>query len=173
MSDFSKISNGFIINIAFESINSYLRSVDNKNISIPWDYSQYSKIMDIASKIMTKNKIELNEAQNKLLNKIIFTYMVQFSPLCAYFGGFVAQEVIKAITNKYTPVNQIMYQDCLELIPDINVKSKETIIETLKEINFKENKNRLDGLQVILGQKLLNKLINMKCLIVGAGAIGC
>ena len=90
MSDFTKISNGFIINIAFESINSYLRSIDNKNISIPYDYSQYNKIMEIATKILNKNKIELNESQNKILSKIIFTHMVQFSPLCAYFGGFVA-----------------------------------------------------------------------------------
>ena len=173
MSDFSKISNGFVINIAFESINSYLREkkyfTDGKFIPKPWDYTQYKEIMEKAKNILTKNKIELNEAQNKILQKIIFTHMVQFSPLCAYFGGFAAQEVIKAITNKYTPVNQIMYQDCIELIPNIDIKSE----ESLKEINFKENKNRLDGIQVILGQKILDKLINMKCLIVGAGAIGC
>ena len=99
--------------------------------------------------------------------------MVQFSPLCAYLGGFAAQEVIKAITNKYSPINQILYQDCLELIPDVDAKTKETIEESLKKINFKENNNRLDGLQVILGKNILDKLINMKCLIVGAGAIGC
>ena len=177
MSDFTKISNGFIINIAFESINAYLRQnkyfINEKRITNPWDYNQYQQIFDIASKIIQKNKIELNENQNKILKKIIFTYMVQFPPLCAYFGGFAAQEVIKAITNKYSPINQIMYQDCVELIPDINDKSKESIMETLKEINFIEKKNRLDGIQVILGQKLLNKIINMKCLIVGAGAIGC
>ena len=174
MSDFSKISNGFIINIAFEAINAYLRdnkyfTNNNKFIPKPWNYTQFNEIMNIANKIISKNNIELNEAQKKLMQKIFLTYMAQFSPLCAYFGGFAAQEIIKAITNKYTPVNQIMYQDCLELIPDIDIKSE----ESLKEINFKENKNRLDGIQVILGQKLLNKLINMKCLIVGAGAIGC
>ena len=177
MSDFSKISNGFVINIAFDAINSYLRKnkyfSSGKYITSPWDYSQYQQIMDIATNVMKKNKIELNENQNKILQKIIFTHMVQFSPLCAYFGGFAAQEAIKAITNKYSPVNQIMYQDCVELIPDINNKSKETIMDSLKEINFKEKKNRLDGIQVILGQKILNKLINMKCLIVGSGAIGC
>ena len=31
----------------------------------------------------------------------------------------------------------------------------------------------MDGLQVILGKEILEKLINMKCLVVGAGAIGC
>ena len=177
ISDFTKISNGFIINLAFTAINNYLRGKkyfeNNKLICNPWNYNEQKSIMEIANQIISDNKIELNENQQKLLQKIIFTHMVQFSPLCAYLGGFAAQEVIKSITNKYSPANQIIYQDCLELIPDINIKSKQTIEESLKNINFKENNNRLDGLQVILGKKLLDKLINMKCLIVGAGAIGC
>ena len=177
VSDFAKISNGFVINLAFTAINNYLREkksfTNNKITTNPWDYNQLKSIMEYVNKITSGNKIELNESQKKLLHKIIFTHMVQFSPLCAYFGGFAAQEVIKAITNKYSPVNQIIYQDCLELIPDIDIKNKETLEESLKEINFKENNSRLDGLQVILGKEVLNKLINMKCLIVGAGAIGC
>jgi len=176
-SDFTKISNGFIINLAFESINKYLRDnkafTSGKMISKPWDYAQLKSIMDIADKIMTENKIKLNENQNILLHKIIFTHIVQFSPLCAYLGGFTAQEVIKAITNKYSPVNQIIYQDCLEIVPNINLKNKEALEESLKTINYKDNNNRLDGLQVILGKGVLNKIINMKCLVVGAGAIGC
>ena len=177
VSDFAKISNGFVINLAFTAINNYLREkksfTNNKITTNPWDYNQLKSIMEYVNKITSGNKIELNDSQMKLLHKIIFTHMVQFSPLCAYFGGFAAQEVIKAITNKYSPVNQIIYQDCLELIPDIDIKNKETIEESLKQINFKENNTRLDGLQVILGKEVLNKLINMKCLIVGAGAIGC
>ena len=177
MSDFSKISNGFIINLAFSAINNYLKNkkffIKNKIKNNPWDYDQLKSIMNIANKIINDNKLQINESQNTLLHKIILTHMVQFPPLCAYLGGFAAQEVIKAITNKYSPINQIVYQDCLELIPDINVQSKDTIKQSIKKIGFKRNKNRLDGLQVILGKDLLNKLINMKCLIVGAGAIGC
>ena len=176
-SDFAKVSNGFVINLAFTVINIYLKNKNyfnnSKIISSPWDYNQLKSIMENMNKLLIDNKIELNENQRKLIHKILFTYMVQFSPLCAYFGGFAAQEVIKAITNKYSPVNQIVYQDCLELIPEIDIKSKETIEESLKKINFKENNNRLDGLQVILGKEIMDKLINMKCLVVGAGAIGC
>ena len=177
ISDFTKISNGFIINLVFTAINSYLREKkyfeSNKLISSPWDNNEHNLIMEKVNKIINDNKIELNESQLKLIHKIIFTHVVQFPPLCAYLGGFAAQEVIKSITNKYSPINQIVYQDCLELIPDIDIKTKETIEESLKKINFKENNNRLDGLQVILGKDILEKLINMKCLIVGAGAIGC
>ena len=177
ISDFSKISNHYIINIAFYAINNYLRNknyfINSKIVSNPWDYNQLLSIMEYVNAVTSDNKIELNIEQKKLIYKLIFTHMVQFSPLCAYLGGFAAQEAIKAITNKYSPINQIIYQDCLEIIPDINLDNQKTIEESLKKIDFKENKNRLDGLQVILGKEILNKLINMKCLIVGAGAIGC
>ena len=178
ISDFTKISNGFIINLAFNSINKFY--AENKSFTKEkindnaFDYSQFKKIKSYVLNIISAYNINLEEKQKILLYKIIITHIVQFPPLCAYFGGFVSQEVIKAITNKYSPINQIVYQDCLELVPDINLKSLENNEdELIEEFNFKVNKNRLDGLQVILGKKLLNKLINMKCLIVGAGAIGC
>lgn len=41
-----------------------------------------------------------------------------FNPLCAFIGGFAAQEVVKAITNKFSPLNQLLYFDALELLPD-------------------------------------------------------
>ena len=170
LSDFTKISNGFIINIAFNSINKYLSK--NKQ-NIPWNYHHFTSINKFVDEIINVNNIQLNDAQKQLLYKILLTHMVQFPPLCAYFGGFAAQEVIKAITNKYSPINQIIYQDCLELVPEINVQSAEVLENSIYDINYKDNNDRLDGLQVILGQKLLTKLITMKCLIVGAGAIGC
>lgn len=40
-----------------------------------------------------------------------------FSPLCAFFGGFVAQEIVKAITGKFTPANQAFYYDSSEVLP--------------------------------------------------------
>ena len=177
MSDFTKASNSYIIHLAFLAMNNYYR--DKKYFSKksynfkPMDVDHLKSVMRFSNKLLSDNKIVLNENQNKLLIKIILTHMVQFSPLCAYLGGFVAQEVIKAITNKYSPINQIIYQDCLELVPDINVQTKDTIKQSLKTINYKKKNNRLDGLLVILGKETLNKIINMNCLIVGAGAIGC
>ena len=98
--------------------------------------------------------------------------MVQFPPLCAYLGGFASQEAIKAITNKYTPVNQMMFYDLLELSPELDIKS-ENIEKSIKQFNYEPKNNRTDGLQLILGKDTLEKLLNMKILVVGAGAIGC
>jgi hypothetical protein len=36
-------------------------------------------------------------------------------PLCAFLGGVVAQEVVKGITQKFTPIIQEFYFDAIEL----------------------------------------------------------
>jgi molybdopterin/thiamine biosynthesis adenylyltransferase len=42
----------------------------------------------------------------------------EFAPLSAYLGGFVAQEVVKSLTNKFMPIRQLYYTDCVELLSD-------------------------------------------------------
>lgn len=37
------------------------------------------------------------------------------SPMAAFMGGIVAQEVMKAISGKFTPIQQFFYFDCLEV----------------------------------------------------------
>ena len=39
-------------------------------------------------------------------------------PLCAFIGGVVAQEIVKAITGKFMPIKQEMYLDIMELVPE-------------------------------------------------------
>jgi hypothetical protein len=58
----------------------------------------------------------------KLLFDFSFTCAGTFNPICAYFGGFVAQEVIKALTNKFTPTHQAFYYDACEVLPHYELK---------------------------------------------------
>lgn len=39
------------------------------------------------------------------------------APLAAFFGGYVSQELVKAITLKYIPTRQFFYTDAVELLP--------------------------------------------------------
>ncbi|KAL5969221.1 Ubiquitin-like modifier-activating enzyme 6, partial [Taenia solium] len=52
-----------------------------------------------------------------LLERICFTSRGQLPPLCSFFGGVAAQEVIKAVTCRFTPLNQWMYFGVDSLIP--------------------------------------------------------
>ncbi|CAK77506.1 unnamed protein product (macronuclear) [Paramecium tetraurelia] len=87
-------------------------------------------------------------------------YSVQgeFSPLSAYLGGFVSQEAIKGITNKFTPVQQLFYVDCTEVLQK----------EISKDVKISER-----SLSRFLGTEIAEKLEKSKIFMVGCGAIGC
>ena len=52
----------------------------------------------------------------KLLKQLAFTCRGCFSPLTASLGGIVGQEVLKALTGKYTPLKQGV---CKDFIPTL------------------------------------------------------
>jgi len=89
---------------------------------------------------------------------------VSFGPLCAFIGGIVSQEVVKAITKKYMPIKQEFYYDCLELMDLSNPHP------------YHHNQNPMDryyGLRQSIGKSLVDAVRRAKVFMVGAGAIGC
>lgn len=105
----------------------------------------------------------MNEEQvEAVVNKVWKSKEGNFPPLNAFLGGYVSQEVIKAITNKYMPTNQWLYLDCLEVL---------TKIDQLDKVELQND--RVDGLRLCLGQELTQKLQNTRLFMVGSGAIGC
>lgn len=58
------------------------------------------------------------EALLSFVTRVLQSKRGNFGPLSAFLGGYVSQEVIKAITNKFMPTNQFMYFDCLEVVKD-------------------------------------------------------
>ena len=42
---------------------------------------------------------------------------VELQPFAAFFGGLLAQEVVK-LTGKFSPLSQMLYHDCFEVLPE-------------------------------------------------------
>ena len=129
--------------------------------------------------------------------KLFYLFPMQavgrFSPLCAFLGGYAAQEAIKAITQKFSPTHQLFYYDAVECLPEFDVakellpfleKTKdlsagdretqfqaELLAKTAKTLPLKGD--RSDGLLTVVGGDLLAKLQKAKVFMVGAGALGC
>ena len=59
---------------------------------------------------------ELDEVAIKYLRLFSYTCSGTFGPICALFGGIVTQEAFKAITGKYTPINQYFIAEFSEII---------------------------------------------------------
>jgi len=50
--------------------------------------------------------IQVDNMDEKRLRYLSYTCRGCFAPLCAFLGGVIAQEALKALTGKFTPLNQ-------------------------------------------------------------------
>jgi ubiquitin-activating enzyme E1 len=83
--------------------------------------------------------------------------------MVAVIGGFVAQEVLKACSAKFHPMQQNMYFDSLESLPS-----------TLpSEADCQPLNSRYDGQIAVFGREFHEKIASQKQFLVGSGAIGC
>ena len=54
---------------------------------------------------------------NKLIARLAKVSRGDINPVTAFFGGVLAQEVIKASSGKYMPIRQWMFFDAREVLP--------------------------------------------------------
>ena len=85
------------------------------------------------------------------------------SPMAAFLGGVAAQEVIKACTHRYTPLEQFLYVDASSCLPTPRPTAAERAPQG----------DRYDGQRAVLGGSLVDKLKRLTYFVVGSGAIGC
>ncbi|XP_068275948.1 ubiquitin-like modifier-activating enzyme 7 isoform X2 [Nyctibius grandis] len=87
-------------------------------------------------------------------------------PVAAVVGALAAQEVLKAITRKFLPLDQWLYFDALEcLAPEGAAR--------LTEEDCAPRGSRYDGQIAVFGAAFQEQLGRQKYFVVGAGAIGC
>lgn len=78
-------------------------------------------------------------------------------------GSLVSQEVLKAVTGKYTPINQFIYFESFDSLPD-----------SPHDIKLSKDVTKRYGQMVnVFGLEFMEKLLNLKMFMVGCGAIGC
>ncbi|XP_071611645.1 ubiquitin-like modifier-activating enzyme 7 isoform X1 [Heliangelus exortis] len=87
-------------------------------------------------------------------------------PVASIIGALAAQEVLKAITGKFLPLDQWLYLDALECLALEGAA-------TLTEEDCAPRGSRYDGQIAIFGAAFQERLAQQKYLVVGAGAIGC
>ncbi|XP_075369861.1 ubiquitin-like modifier-activating enzyme 7 isoform X1 [Mycteria americana] len=87
-------------------------------------------------------------------------------PVAAVVGALAAQEVLKAITRKFLPLDQWLYFDALECLALEGATQ-------LTEEDCAPRGSRYDGQIAVFGDAFQEQLGRQKYLVVGAGAIGC
>jgi ubiquitin-activating enzyme E1 len=122
----------------------------------------YSLIDFVGIEMSNIFKCELTEYQKNIIKKLSYTCQGKLCPIDSIFGSIVAQEVIKGVTKKYTPINQWLHMDFTDLLSD----------DMSEYLDF-NCESRYSGQINIFGKKIQEKINNSNIFIVGAGAIGC
>ena len=86
----------------------------------------------------------------------------EFQPLSVFLGGVCAQEVVKHC-GKFTPLDQWLLFDCIEVLPTTPLPKHETDPQD----------TRYDHNIALFGVSVQRRLMAVKTFMVGCGALGC
>lgn len=153
--DYSKIDHPANLHIAFLALDQFVNS--HGRLPTPWSDGDAKLFLNLPA------ITEADEVNEKLLATFAKTSAGDLSPINAVIGGTIAQEVLKACSGKFTPIQQYMYFDAIECLPQ----------EDPTEEDAQPQGTRYDRQVAVFGRKFQETLSNMRYFIVGAGAVGC
>lgn len=159
MSDFAKFDRPPVLHAAFRAVSKYFAI--NGQLPEPGQTAAIDSVVQIA-KEADKDGILDSDGAQRILRHLASGSRAILSPMCATIGGMVGQEVLKACSSKFTPINGFFYLDADETLPDSVLPAEE-----LKATG------RYASQVAVFGLEMQEKLNDLKYFIVGAGAIGC
>ena len=65
-------------------------------------------MVSLSKELNEQMETKVSSLDEALIRIVSYTCRGSFAPLCAALGGFVAQEGLKALTGKFTPLNQMV-----------------------------------------------------------------
>ena len=162
ISDFAKFDRPATLHIGFQALSAF-RSKNNR-LPKPRSAADADELVKLAKDVAAQAKFE-GDLDDKVLSELSYQAAGDVAPICAVIGGFIAQEVLKACSGKFTPLFQHLYFDALEALPDT--------LPTEDDCAPSSPPARHDGQIAVFGRAFQRKLENNRQFLVGAGAIGC
>ncbi|GME81961.1 unnamed protein product [Ambrosiozyma monospora] len=165
-SDFAKFDRPPQLHLGFQALHAF----QEKNGSLPRPHNDEdaAQLVSITEQFAKASPSILGDEKVNadLIKELSYGARGDLPASNAFFGGLVAQEVLKACSGKFTPLKQFLYFDSLESLPE----SKEFVrtAETCKPIN-----SRYDNQIAVFGLEFQKKIANLNVFLVGSGAIGC
>ena len=164
--DLSKFGRNELLHCAFMAIHEFYKKHNNlpelnKKEDADEVVAESKKIYDEAKEKKYKWIENSQEFDEKIIRNVACWARSEISPVCAFLGGIVAQEIVK-YTGKYTPINQWLYFDFFETVANL----PENTDRTLKN-------SRYDDQIAIYGNDIQEKLEKSNIFMIGAGALGC
>jgi len=160
--DFAKLETPIQVHIGMQALHSFVEK-HNKFPGV-WNADDAKELVALAEQINSSSmKSKVDKLDADLLKKLSYTAQGSIAPITSFLGGVVAQEALKGLSGKYTPLNQYVYLDAVEVVPDL----------TTDPAQFQPKGHRDDAQIICLGRELCDKIANQKLFMIGCGAIGC
>ena len=155
-SDFAKMERPALLHKAFQAVIAYMEQ--HGSLPGPGDKAAALEIWEATAKELGEGA---DDAAQRIVMHLASGSQAVLSPMCAALGGMVGQEILKACSGKFTPLQGFFYLDADEALPD--------------EIpaDVAPTGSRYDSQVAVFGQEIQSKLLDLNYFIVGAGAIGC
>ncbi|KGK36634.1 hypothetical protein JL09_g4205 [Pichia kudriavzevii] len=166
--DFAKFDRPIQLHLAFQALHQF-RADHNGELPRPQNEEDALKIVKLTKSLVSKfpDYFESEDDLNvDLIKQFSYGARGDLPGMVAFYGGLLAQEVLKACSGKFVPIKQWLYFDSLESLPESEEYPRTE--ETCKPIN-----SRYDNQIAVFGLEFQKKIANLKIFLVGSGAIGC
>uniref|UniRef100_A0A672IL09 Ubiquitin-like modifier-activating enzyme 6 n=1 Tax=Salarias fasciatus TaxID=181472 RepID=A0A672IL09_SALFA len=133
-------------------------------VKTPKTYRFVSEPGSISARNISQRVLQDAPVNTELVHCLSRTARGTLPPLAAAVGGVASQEVLKAITGKFAPLQQWLYLDAVEVVRPLQALATE---------EFFPRGDRYDGLRACIGESMCLELHKLRVFMVGCGAIGC
>ncbi|XP_061113280.1 ubiquitin-like modifier-activating enzyme 1 [Conger conger] len=164
ITDYGKGERHETLHLAFQALHAFVKT----NQRLPKSRAQTDAEALLSLVRELKEEAQLEQGDVDLVRKLSFTARGDLGPVNAFIGGLAAQEVMKACSRKFTPLQQWLYFDALECLPE---EDEPALLLTAEACEPRDS--RYDGQIAVFGKAFQEKLALQKYFLVGAGAIGC
>jgi ubiquitin-activating enzyme E1-like protein 2 len=114
-------------------------------------------LVKLAEKVNSELKL-VEKVDVSLVRYLSLTARGSLPPLITTVGGVAAQEAITALTGKFTPLQQWLYLDTVEVLAGQ---------EKCDSQSFLPRGDRYDALRICIGQDMIQRLADLKLFMVG------
>ena len=137
ITDFAKFDRPAQLHLAFRTLDAYVKK--EGCFPAPWSRKNSQSFIDLAKELNSSlgGSSKVEEVDEKLLATLSHVCQGDLNPLNATLGGIVAQEVMKACSEKFSPIVQWLYFDATECLPENQ--------DVLTEEDCKPTGSRYDG----------------------------
>ena len=118
ITDFGKMNHAMNLHLAALALDQFVQKAGCP--PKPWCEEDAIAFVELCKEVNETLAVEyrLSELNENVLKTFAMTCRGEICPITAAFGGIIAQEVLKACSNKFTPIHQFMYYDAFEALPE-------------------------------------------------------